>query len=297
MRVIVVRNAGSGTTRRRKQLDTLVSGLKAHGARVDIEAPDSAEATRAVAADVNLDNYDVLVVAGGDGTLHAAVNGLVNVLKNRRPPLAILPVGRGNDFAAELGLKTIEDTFASIVDNRRTRVDLGKTEAGVFLGVAGAGFDAQTARRAQKTPFLSGSLLYSYAAFRTLLEFRHIDARIGYDGGFYEGPITFAAVGNSRRYGGGMRIAPRAELDDGLLDLCLVRDISRLGLVSMFPTVFSGRHLGHRSVDYRQTRHVTIETTEPAEVFADGEYLQQTPTRIDVLAGELEVLTHASVLR
>lgn len=291
MRVIVVRNAGSGTARRRARIDTLVSRLRAHGATIDVATPDSVEATRAVAAKVSRDNHDVILVAGGDGTLHHVVNGLIQVPKDQRPSLAILPVGRGNDFAAELGLGSLDDTFQSIVDEHRSRIDLGRTEAGVFLGVAGTGFDAQTARRAQRTPFLSGSLLYSYAVFRTLVDFRHIEARIGFDGGDYEGPITFAAVGNSRRYGGGMHIAPRAKLDDGLLDLCLVRDISRLGLLTMFPTVFSGKHLGHWSVDYHQTKQVTIETIEPAEVFADGEFLQQTPTHIEVLPGELEVLT------
>jgi diacylglycerol kinase (ATP) len=272
-------------------VETLLARLKAEGAEMEVVTPASAEATGAVVAAARSDAHDVVLVAGGDGTLHTVVNALVGVAKDRRPALAIAPVGRGNDFAAELGLRSVDDTFASIASNHRRFVDLGKTDAGVFLGVAGAGFDAQVARRAQQTPVLSGSVLYSYAVFRTLVEFRHIEARVRYDGGLYEGPITFAAVGNSRRYGGGMHICPLAELDDGLLDLCLVKDVSRLALVYMFPTVFSGRHLNHWSVEYHKTRSVTIETDEPAEVFADGEYLQATPVRVDVLARELEVLT------
>ena len=291
MRLLVLKNTSSGTAGRRSKLDALVARLEAEGARADVEAPSSEEASRAIAAAVDRERHDILLVAGGDGTLHAVVNELVRVPKERRPALAILPVGRGNDFAAELGLKSVDDTFDSIVNGTRRVVDLGKAEAGVFLGVAGAGFDAQVARRAQQTPLLSGSALYTYAVFRTLLNLRHLEARVGYDGGVYEGPITFAAVGNTRRYGGGMHITPRAELSDGLLDLCLVKDVSRLALVYMFPTVFSGRHLDHWSVEYRQTRFVTIETTEPAELFADGEFLQATPARIDVLPQELEVLT------
>jgi diacylglycerol kinase (ATP) len=291
MRLLLLKNRASGTSARRSRVDALVNRLRAEGAHVDVEAPESLEATRAVAADVDVKTHDVFLVAGGDGTLHAVVNELVRIPKARRPALAIVPVGRGNDFAAELGVRSADDTFESIVGDSRVLVDLGKTEAGVFLGVAGAGFDAAVARRAQQTPILSGSVLYSYAVFRTLLEFHHIHARVGYDGGVYEGPITFAAVGNTRRYGGGMHIAPRAEIDDGLLDLCLVKDVSRAALVYMFPTVFSGRHLSHPKVDYRQTRFVTIDTSEPAELFADGEFLQDTPARIDVLPRELEVLT------
>jgi diacylglycerol kinase (ATP) len=159
----------------------------------------------------------------------------------------------------------------------------------VFLGVAGAGFDAKAARRAQDTPLLSGSLLYSYAVLRTVFDFRPLPARVRYQGGAYEGAITFAATANASRYGGGMRIAPEASIADGLLDLCLVRPISRTTLLRMFPTVFSGRHLSHPSVTYRKTPFVEIETDEPAEVFADGELLQTTPIRIDVLPRELAI--------
>jgi diacylglycerol kinase (ATP) len=87
-----------------------------------------------------------------------------------------------------------------------------------------------------------------------------------------------------------MRIAPEASIDDGLLDLCLVRAISRTTLLRMFPTVFSGRHLSHPSVSYLKTPWVEIETEEPAEVYADGEFLQRTPVRIEVFPRELEVL-------
>ena len=111
-----------------------------------------------------------------------------------------------------------------------------------------------------------------------------------FDGGDYDGPVTFAAVGNTRRYGGGMQITPRAELDDGLLDLCLVKNVTRSHLLYMFPTVFSGRHLADGQVEYHQTSFVEIETREPAEVFADGEFLTDAPVRIDVLPGELELL-------
>jgi diacylglycerol kinase (ATP) len=242
------------------------------------------------ASRARLEEHDVLLVSGGDGTLHAVVNGLVRVPRTDRPPLAVLPLGRGNDFAFEIGIRSEKDTLEALASGSRRLVDLGRTEAGVFLGIAGAGFDAKAARRAQETPLLSGSLLYSYAVIRTVLDFRPLDARIRYQGGAFEGAITFAAVGNASRYGGGMRIAPQAAIDDGLLDLCLVRAISRTTLLRMFPTVFTGGHLSHPSVSYVRTPWVEIETAEPSEVFADGEFLQRTPVRIDVLPRELQVV-------
>ena len=291
MRLLVVRNPSSGTAGRRASVDTLIERLREWGAEVDVVEPASADETQKAAAGARRDQHDGLVAAGGDGTLHTIANGLAATPKAERPALAILPAGRGNDFAAELGFHSAEDTFAAITNGSRGFVDLGKAGGRVFLGVAGAGFDAQTARRAQDTPILTGSLLYSYAVFRTLLDFQHVEAHIRFDGGSFEGPITFAAVGNSRRYGGGMHIAPEAQLADGLLDLCLVRDISRSTLLYMFPTVFKGTHLSHPRVNYQKTKFVEIETNEPAEIFGDGEFLQTTPARIEILPTELEVFT------
>ena len=290
MRILLLENLRSGTASRRRRARELESVLKAQGARVTVESPASAEAMRERASRTRLDEHDVLMVSGGDGSLHAVVNGLVRVARRERPPLAVVPLGRGNDFAFEIGIRSESETLAALSSGSRRFVDLGSTRAGVFLGIAGAGFDARAARRAQDTPVLSGRLLYSYAVVRTVLDFRPLAASVRYEGGAFEGAITFAAAGNTSRYGGGMRIAPEASIDDGLLDLCLVRAISRTTLLRMFPTVFSGRHLSHPSVTYLRTPWVEIQTEDPAEVFADGEFLQTTPVRIDVLKRELEVV-------
>jgi diacylglycerol kinase (ATP) len=290
MRILLLQNPRSGGASSRRRLSEFQSALKASGARVDVESPASPEAMRERASRVSLAGHDVLLVSGGDGTLNAVVNGLVRVGRGQRPPLAVAPLGRGNDFAFEVGIRSERETLAALASGSRRLVDLGRAQAGVFLGVAGAGFDAKAARRARDTPLLSGSLLYSYAVVRTVFEFRPLAARVRYEGGSYEGAITFAAAGNTSRYGGGMRIAPEASIDDGLLDLCLVRAISRGTLLRMFPTVFSGRHLSHPSVSYVRTPFVEIETEEAAEVFADGEFLQRTPVRIDVLPRELEIV-------
>jgi diacylglycerol kinase (ATP) len=116
-------------------------------------------------------------------------------------------------------------------------------------------------------------------------------ARITYDSGSYEGLITFVVAGNTDRYGGGMRITPQASIEDGLLDLCLVKDVSRLTLLRVFPRVFNGTHILHPKIDYVKTKWLKIDSSEPAELFADGEFIQPIPARIDVVPGELEVIT------
>src|SRR3989304_2904150 len=144
--------------------------------------------------------------------------------------------------------------------------------AAQILGEAGgAGSASQGARRAQGgTRLLSGAAAYVYSVVRTLAAFEPVMARVRHDSGDYQGLITFAAVGNTGCYGGGMRIAPLASLEDGLLDLCLVKAVSRATLLRMLPRVFGGDHLDHPQVFYTKTKWVDIESNEPMELVAAG---------------------------
>jgi diacylglycerol kinase (ATP) len=245
---------------------------------------ERAEATRA-------DADGVVVAVGGDGTANAVANGLCRIPGEARPTMGIIPCGRGNDFATILGIKNVETGCAALLAGARRRVDVGKTDSGFFLGVAGAGFDSKVARRAQRqVPLLSGTAAYVVALFLTLKEFVPFSAHITYDSGAYEGPITFVVVGNTDRYGGGMRITPQASIEDGLLDLCLVKDVSRMTLLRVFPRVFKGTHIPHPKIFYTKTKRVTIDSSQPTELFADGEFIQPIPARIDVVPGALEVI-------
>ena len=288
-RVLVLSNPVSGTERRRRHLEAFTQNAHAQGFSVELVRTSSSEDMEASSRDST--GYDIVVAAGGDGTVHTVVNGLMSVGRAERPQLAILPMGRGNDLAAELGIGDERAAAEALTRGSVRTVDVGRTDRRFFLAIAGTGFDAQVARRAQHVPLLSGRVLYSYAVFATLLRFRPIPARVTYDGGSYEGLVTFVAAGNGRRYGGGMLMTPHADLADGLLDLCLVKDISRTTLVRMFPTVFSGTHVSHPRVLYTKTASVRIETEERAEVFADGEFVQETPVTVDIVPAALDVRT------
>lgn len=237
---------------------------------------------------------DIVVAVGGDGTANAVANGLLRVTDSVRPAMGLIPCGRGNDFAAVMGLTDREGACQALLAGCRRRVDVGKTDSGLFLGVAGAGFDSKVARRAQQPiPFLTGSAAYVYALLRTLTDLDAIQARVTYDSGVYEGLTTLVAVGNADRYGGGMRITPRASVEDGLLDVCVVKRVSRRTLLRVFPKVFRGGHLHHPAVFYTKSRKIAIESPEPVELFADGEFMQPLPATFHVLPAALEVVTPA----
>ena len=294
MKIVLLLNRTAGGGRAAHQARRAAQILGEAGAEVSLVETRSMEHTAQEAQRATVDPPDVLAVVGGDGTLHAAVNGLLRAPSAARPPMGVIPCGRGNDFARTIGIADLDTACAALLGGARRRVDLGRTDAGFFLGVAGAGFDSQVARRAQGgTRLLSGAAAYVYSVVRTLAAFEPVMARVRHDSGDYQGLITFAAVGNTGCYGGGMRIAPLASLEDGLLDLCLVKAVSRATLLRMLPRVFGGDHLDHPQVFYTKTKWVDIESNEPMEVFADGEFLQTVPVHIEVLPAALEIVSPA----
>ncbi len=216
-----------------------------------------------------------LIVAGGDGTAHLAAQGLAGT----PCALGILPLGRGNDLADEMiGATSLEEALSRALEGPVRSIDVGRLRGRVFNGVAGAGFDGEVVRRTQLGfPRLRGSLVYPAAVLRTLAGFRPPRLRIEHDDGVFEGPAMLFAVANLTRYGGGMRIAPRARPDDGLLDLVVVRAMSRARLLAVFPKVYSGRHETHPAVEFHRTRRVRVVADRALTVQSDGELEGETP--------------------
>ena len=161
-----------------------------------------------------------------------------------------------------------------------------------FCCVAGVGLDSEIARRANDLPkWLRAHGGYALSAPREFLRFAPFPMKISsnVDASAFR-PTILAAVANAPTYGGGMRIAPQAKLDDGKLDLCVVRAMDVFKLFCLFPTVYLGRHLGFDEVEYEQTPSVKIETEHPLDVYADGEFVCQTPVEFRVARSALRVI-------
>ena len=252
---------------------------------------------------------DVVMLFGGDGTIHRHLGPLVKL----GLPVLVVPAGSGNDFARALGLGRVRDSlaawheFCSQGANVRA-IDLGVICAGedangghgTYFGcVAGVGLDSEVARRANDLPrWLRGSggyvlsllpTIFSFAPFRMKIVARDEDA----NGAWItrsDRPTLLAAFANGPTYGGGMKIAPRAKMDDGLLDVCVVGGVDPFKLFCMFPTVYSGRHLKIAEVEYFTAPRVRVETEHGLDVYADGEYVCRTPVEIFVERAALKVI-------
>ncbi len=267
------------------------------------------------------DQADILLLFGGDGTIHRHLRPLLKL----GLPVLVVPAGSGNDFARALGLRRVPEAlaawrrFSSGQGNVRA-IDLGiitPLEAAgqssaphgassslalgtrhYFCSVAGVGLDSEVARRANELPrWLRGHGGYALALAPTIFRFAALPLKIFTPDGAggwatrSDQPTILAAFANTSTYGGGMKIAPHAQIDDGQLDVCVIGGVDPFKLACLFPTVYFGRHLRIREVNYFQAERLRAETEAPLEVYADGEYVCRTPVEVGVLRGALKVLT------
>jgi diacylglycerol kinase (ATP) len=280
---IVNRTAGGGRAARAwAAVAPAMARLHAELATTDRPGHATELARRACA-----DGFTHLLAVGGDGTAHEVVNGI------QRPDVAlgIVPCGTGNDFARSAALPfRPEAAVAGLERDRRRPVDLGLCGSRRFLNVAGAGFDAEVARLVNAGPRRSrGALPYVATAVSLAFRYGSDELTLDLDGERWKQSCLLVAVGNAKAYGGGMRICPRASLDDGLLDVCIVGGITAGHTLALLPRVFLGRHVRDRAVAYRTARAVAIAGPARVAVHADGEVVGGLPASfsVDVAACQL----------
>lgn len=258
---------------------------------VEIIGTDATHARRLLDAALGR-GTDAVVVAGGDGVIGLALQALAG----NDIPLGIVPAGTGNDHAREYGIPKDPAGAADVVaDGWTETVDLGQIRdhagAATWFGtVAAAGFDSLVTDRANRMRWPRGRMRYNLAMLAELPRLRLLPFRLVLDGQReIVTDLTLAAFGNTRSYGGGMRICPDADHADGLLDITMVHSASRSRLVRLFPTVFKGTHVELDEVSTARARSVDVESPG-INAYADGEYVCALPARISAMPAALRVL-------
>jgi diacylglycerol kinase (ATP) len=260
--------------RRMAELERLAGRLGVPLLRSASAADLAAQARRA--GDEGVERF---LVAGGDGTVHWSLQGLAGT----PCALAVLPMGSGNDMATVLGFRGAPGSMAEAALSAPIRdIDLGRIAGRWFGVVAGVGFDGEVNRYANATfRRWSGPAIYVISTLRVLATFQVPRMTLTMPEARFDGPAYFAAFANCPQYGGGMRIAPAARLDDGQLEIVIVRAASKLALLRMFPRVFSGRHVTHPAVQILRAPWAEVRFDRPFSAYGDGEELAPVP-----LAGE-----------
>lgn len=244
-------------------------------------------------------DVDALVAVGGDGSIRLALDATVGA--GAHVPVGVIPAGTGNDLARALDVPSddVEGAVSAIVGGRTTRIDLGKVTLGdgtstTFVTVAATGFDADVTARAVAMRWPKGKARYTLGAVRELIGLAARRYRIVVDGEpKVDADVVFAAVGNTKSYGGGMLITPHASLSDGQLDVTLATNEARFGRLTVariFPRVFSGTHVEHPSVQTLRGRTIEIDSDPPALVSVDGDVIGRLPATFETLPSAVEVL-------
>jgi len=240
----------------------------------------------------DLSEFDGLCVIGGDGTIHEAVLGLMKSGQAKTIPLGIIPGGTGNAFVEDLGCQDPINAANKIIDGKVSSIDVFRIihneEISYGFNIIGWGMASDINIQADQLRWL-GAMRYSVSAILNIMTFfkkRRLQMSLADD--LVDGKYLFFVALNTVHTGKGMKMAPRAKLNDGLIDTILVRDVSKLRAVKIFTQVFSGNHIFDSSVEYRQIKNFSIQT-EGDFLNIDGENRGNTPIHVSVISKGLKI--------
>ena len=268
--------------------------LKSNGFEIAIKNTCGHGDANNLASEAIHEGVQSIICCGGDGTIHEIINGLSTINpQHSKPKLGIMPTGRCNNLAKELNLDNSPNNLCQlIIDSQYNSIDLGKVNETLFATVAALGFDSKVAEyvdEGKHPKFLSGTLSYLYGIFAVLFKFSCPKVSIKGDFGSYTGNIFLVASGNTPDYGGDFKITPNAKIDDGILNICIVKNISKIKALILLPRVFFGTHIKHPKAIYAPSKSLSISSENSISIWADGEYVGTTPATISILPKALNV--------
>ncbi len=280
-------NPAAGGGRAGALLPQIERELAARGVSCRVAATEGLEHAGELAAEAVRDG-EVAVSVGGDGIAGAVAAGIARAGGG---VLGLIPAGRGNDLVRTLAIpRDVPGACAVVAEGVEREMDLGEAGVRMFAGIASAGFDSDANRIANEAPAWLGGLVYAYGALRALARWRPARFTVRLDGEELSFRGYSVAAANARAYGGGMYLAPAAEIDDGLLDVVLIEDSSRLRFLAGLPSVFRGTHVRRPSVRVLRAREVEFLADRTFVLYADGDPVAPLPVVVRAVPRALRVL-------
>ncbi len=299
-KVIVNPAAGAGKTGR--IWPRIMEMFRGHGLRFEHEMTEAPGHATELAREAVSNGYELVVSVGGDGTINEVVNGFYASGAINGTALGIVSTGTGSDYIRTLGVpRRCEEACRRFLQPRKITVDLGVLEYArnghqverLFVNIAGTGFDAEIVRRTNQRQYkaLGGLAAYLLGALTTVLTYRNRDISLKLDGEKVDMRACAVIVNIGKYGGGGMFTAPDARLDDGLLDVLIIGDISKPDLLRSLPRIYKGTHLNHPKVMMKRAKEIEIQPLDGRlPLQADGEPLGHVPARFRVLPAALNVV-------
>ena len=278
---LVVCNASAGKGKGSILADDFIKLLSNSGLENKlIDCDTFAETKMLLEKEIQTNRYNYLIAVGGDGL----VNLCLQLVAEKPICLGVIPAGTGNDFARATGFngKSVDEIFSIVSRSKPVKIDLGKAvsadESKWFVQVLSTGFDAIVNSLANKMTWPRGKSKYTIATILILSRFKSIPYMVEIDGRIFEQTAMLLAVANGESYGGGMRICPGASNSDGIFDVLIVRPVTKIVLLTIFPKVFKGNHIPHPKIDVYKGKYIKI--SSPTVAYADGEFVSQLPLEV-----------------
>ncbi|RLD46969.1 MAG: hypothetical protein DRI86_01670 [Bacteroidetes bacterium] len=286
MKLLLVYNPFAGFKRSGKHFSEVKQLIRDKGMDFDLRFTRAAGDATTMVEEADLTQYDGIISSGGDGTFHEVLNGYYKNKSASKPPIGIIPNGTGNSFAIELGLKSFEYEKAIdiISKNIIKKVDIGycqmQDSSFYFHNILGFGMVADINEASDKYKNL-GNHSYTIASLEKIMALKTFDLEIILDGKSIKQDNLFVEISNTRYTGSSFLMAPKAKIDDGLLDVTISRKSSRWNVLKIFMSIFKGTHIENKDIEYIQAKEIIVKTKENKTLTPDGEQYGSTPLTVE----------------
>jgi YegS/Rv2252/BmrU family lipid kinase len=293
-KIKVILNAYGGSLGEQAKTALVEEGMQTAGLDYQMELTQYAGHAIELARHAAADGWPIIVAAGGDGTIHEVVNGLMQASeKEQRATLGIIPMGTANDLADVMHLpRDVTAACQRIAAGNSCVIDVGTVNGQFFANNSALGLEPVVTINHEQMRRVKGNLRYLLAALKGIIQAKPWHMRLVWDDGAYEGSVTLVSVGNSNRTGGLFYMTPYAMLDDGLLDIVYALGLTRWQLLKLLPKTFKGDHIHHPMVRYLRSKSVSITASPCTPIQADGEVIDRTATEVNysIIANKLRVI-------
>lgn len=295
-KIIINPAAGSNSTHRKWPL--ISRALKYFGLSFDYQHTEGVGHAIELAREAMGKGYRFLVAVGGDGTINEVANGIMGFTVTDGADLGMVHTGTGSDFVRSLGIpRDYHGACSTLAEQHKRLIDVGVVSLGengnkrFFVNAAGLGFDAEVVEARSKMPrYFRGTVPYLLGMGRKLLGYHNKEVIVEIDGRRQQEKVLSVVVANGGYFGGGMHVAPNADLQDNLFDVLTIGDVGKFELVKALPTIYKGTHINHPKVKVERASHIRVESDEKLLVQVDGELVGEGPAVFSMLPQALSVV-------
>ncbi len=286
--VLLIANPTAGGGKVKRMLPALNDHLKKKNISYNLVETREPDHATQLAGEAKTKGFDAVIAVGGDGTVNEVINGL----GTEGPAFGIIPLGTGNDLARTMGIPLSSLASVDLLTSGKIRkIDLGKETDRIFSIIAGIGFPAEVMKNTNNYKgMLRGSMAIAYNVVKTISFLQPIPLELELDGEKFYRKASGVFILNTRFTGGGLMVAPDADPEDGFLDIVIMNNLSRGGLLGILPRVYSGGHRNHPQIEFHRAKQITLNTAIPYLKMFDGSIYGTSPLRVEVIPQKFKII-------